>query len=262
MKRKRVTASRPSWGSKRRRTGKRVARFKRRRSTITQTSQSGVGRKTQYRGRRLGKRAIRRILWRDTIFSPHYRSVSAVSSTIASPASNNTATNVRFPLLNYGGGAFWTAAGGAKGVDVSQTVPLFDGDITIRGGLVGATITNGSTTDPVMVNIYYLWSIARPDFTIVSSTVSVGYDPTIDPDVTTDVGKIYWSSSVLLTPGQVFKFERKLKPMKIDRHAYNNGGRSPQLYVSVNDTLSATASSIRVTTYYNLSFVGDSVGTT
>jgi len=258
MKRKRVYSPGSSWGSKRRRTGKRVSRFKRRaRTTNTLTSQSGVGRKLQYRGRRLRKRAIRSILWRDTVFKPHYRSVSAVSSTISSPASNNTATNNRFPLLNYGGGAFWTTAGGTKPMDAGGAVPGFVGDVVIRGGIVGATITNAAT-DPVMVNLYYLWSIARPDFTLISGTVSVGYDPSIDSDVTTDVGRIYWSSSVLLTPGQVYKFERRLRPTKLDQHAYLNGGNSPQLLVSVNDTLSATASQIRVTTYYNLSFTAES----
>lgn len=255
FKRKRVFA--PRRNVRRRRFGMKRRSGGRRRNTMSLTTQKGSGSALGFRSRRIRPRTFRRMIYRDTLFKTHYRSVFANTFVVSTPAATQTSTVSTFSMLQpTAGSLFWTLAGGARGVDTGVAVPDFAGDVILRGGKCGITIANASD-DNIKYTMYYFWTNDDPDLGLIPVTESIAWDPSVTADFSTRVGKIIWQQTVQLEPGQSYSFERRLKCQKIDQARFAVQGRVPHLVIKMSNVSNNDISASRINLFYNLSFSSD-----
>jgi len=259
--RRRVFA-RPLLG-KRRRTGLGSRPFKRRRilrrgrRTATQTTQSGFGSLFRFRSRRIPKRSWNRMLWNSTLQKAHYRSVGAVSGSAVTPVTNVQETVVSVQALDNGASPFYTIGGGTIELNDGAGVPTFEDDIIIRGGMVGISFYNDSTTDPVEVTAWLIRNAPRPDVSNLPSTVSVGWDPSTVPEFSKDIGYIKYRTKFLLEPNASSTIERRIPIQKIDQESWANDASRWVWLLAVRDFDNVTQNTIRIVSYFNVSFSAD-----
>jgi len=163
--------------------------------------------------------------------------------------------------LFISGNEFWTGAGGLRSVNIGITPPLFVGDITIRGGIWGMMFRNTSTTLPVSIKIYIGTTVAFPNYTVPSSS-NIGWDPSVEPDLSQNFAKFNFNNTVQLEPGETWKIERRVGIKKVDKSVWDQTGYMPMVLISAFNVGHATATTINIETYYNMSFAADAVGTT
>lgn len=252
--------SRSTRVSRRRRSNFRSVGSRRRDVTLSTQSTRGT-RPVYFRSRRFNGARFRRQLIMDTRAMSHYRSYGQVPGTINSAAITQSMELSNISLLTNGVAGFWFAAGGAQPIDTGITLPLFKGDITLRGGKWTFSAINNSTKI-LKVFAWYYWSIKRPDFTILPAGPLASYDPTITADFANSIGKVLKSEVYILKPGEGFNWERRLRPMKVDEVMYNNSGNLPHLLIGVQNLTDNTINGIAAQTGFNLSFSADAIGTT
>jgi len=265
----RRTRRRLNFGS--RRVGRR--RFSRRMNGRSTTNRASSASSLGFKNRRITTSRFRRIIWRDTLSAQHWRSVGDTNVVQATP---NNIVQGNLSVNNALANNFWTTGGGAQPVDTAGTVPLFTGDITLRGGISRITCTNRvnpvdtQPSDPVRVTIFAVWTKKAPDASVVlptpPSVVGTMWDPSLVPDFVR-YGKVMFKREALLKgDGEVISCYFRYKPQKIDQNVFNASGGRLQWFVVVSQTSNteavAQAENIDIVTSWNLSFSGDAIGTT
>jgi len=237
----------------------------------------------QFRGRKLSKRRYRNVLWRDTIAKAHYRSYAhlALTSAGALPAGFGNGLTYMRPAITVNDAIwhtdpFWTAIGGAQSIDASVPVPLFRGDITLRGGFARFTTSNPDTGVPVRIKVFGVWSNRNPSSEITTNlhgtSHAMEWEPSVEPDFS-QFGRVILRREVTLLPGaQPFECSYRFRPQKIDQNVFI--GENPfllnvpggnqlwwvwQMIPLVNNAAADAVSSLLS---FNISFSADAIGTT
>lgn len=183
----------------------------------------------------------------------HYRSINSDVTTLVTSAVQQSYT------LNVLGiniaGDFWTTAGGAFGVD-GGTVPSFEGNLILRGGTMGLTLTN-TLTDTATLECWVYLIHTADNFVAPTGPVNRGWDPTIIPDFETKVGKVLMCKKVMLDNQASVTIEHKIKCRHVDQTIWTAGYRKPNWIVLLGNNESAVAANVTAIRYINLSFAGD-----
>lgn len=236
-----------------------------------------------YRARRIGVRRWRSIIWRDTAAKPHYRAVSSGFQPLTGPAlgTPNVCAIYMFPALqtvngtfqpNHSIGARFWEPGIVQDIDFGVAPPLFQGDITLRGGIARLTIGAYPENVGLRVRVYAVWAIPNPDINLYNAVnntnKSVEFDPSLIPDFTTKFGKILYSKQAMVPVGETFEIVHRFKPQKIDQAvftgqpgpAFEAAGSQLWWLVLVSSLETNTiSSSITTVNSFNLSFSADAV---
>lgn len=244
-------------------------RFVRRRrfkksSNFNSVSSNGSG--LGFSKKRTSRRQWKNLLWSSSQAQTHYRSLNSAASSLGTPVTPNLQFVSLQTSRRFGGNAFWLSAGGATNPD-GGAMPTFttNGDFTVRGGLYGIRLSNvpdlvDTDKDSIAVTVYLIWtSKGFLSSVIPGTTVPVGWDPSLIADFQTTVGKILYKKSFLVHDGDVFTIERKMGVQKIDQTEYGNLISEPQWLVVYGATSSTATKFLTCVTYYNMSFVGDTV---
>lgn len=213
----------------------------------------------KFRGRKLSKRSWNHMLWNNTLQKPHYRSLAAVTNTVASPASLVTAT-VQLINADDNGIAFpWEATGGARVVDTTVLMPIFNNSsIIIRGGLMRITATNAVTTAaPMKVEIFGIRSNDEFDTSGFPGTVPVGWDPSNFADFNNRIGRIVTKKTFIIGNQDSVEMSMRRPIMKIDYDAWLAGERRYYWVVVVQNLETAIAQDCIFVKNFSFSFVGD-----
>lgn len=259
-----VLGKRRRYGLSRYRKRRRVTgRFRRTARTNTNRSSFGIS-SGGYRTRRTSSRQWRSILWRNTIASTHYRSIgTGVDYPLFTP--NNTSQASFFRITP--GATFWLAGSGAQPIDAGGTVPIFNGDIILRGGIVKLTLTNtpnadGLGSDPVRVNVFAIWTnkFYNSGYTL-PTVVPLTWDPQVLPDFVT-YGKVLYRKDFLLKgDGEVAEITHRMRVQKIDKAIFNAGGSRLEFFILLSQTSNteavAASESVSVQNSINFSFSSD-----
>jgi len=243
---------------KRRRTARRG------RKTNAFTSQSGTGGGLTFKARKTSRSAYRKHLWDSTLYKEHYRSNAAVSFGI-STNNNTTDLNVAAEIaLKTGVNDFFIGAGGARSPDASVSLPLFNGNLIVRGGMIGMRICNNM--DPVLANtsslhgtILLLKTTKNFVPANIPGTVQHGWDPSLIQDFDTRIGRILYRKNFLLRDAEAAVVEYRLKCEKIDINDFFGSFNTYLWLVLVGNTDGIISHQLTGTKYWNLSFVGDSM---
>lgn len=231
---------------------------KRGRKVQSATSKSGFARAVgTFKSRRVSARRFRSNLWNSTLFKSHYRSVygtSVVESTnVAANVGNVNGTLALHPDANL----FWTGAGGANPLDVGGGIPGFNGDIIIRGGIIGMTLANDlADTTSQKIKVFLVKTGKAFDLAGFPTSVQVGWDPTIFPDFTTNIGRVLLSREVLLENVNSVDITYRLPVMKIEQVDFTLG-KDQFFWILIGNSPSGTSATYTRTAYFNLSFSGD-----
>lgn len=246
--------------------GKRA--FKRRRifkkggrRTADFTSLNTKGTSVGFRGKKISRRVYRSYLWDSTMFKTHWRSLLTTAGDVTTPANDVAATVTGLNMYRHTTNPFWTTAGGGIVVDTGNTLPLFSGDIILRGGVYTCTFSNTTANDMVL-KIWMSTTVGDPSLAIVPSTVPIGWDPSSSPDFNSQVAKTWEQKTVHIEGGNSYSISKRFKLQKIDSVTYGIEGLSPVIWMSIGNLGHSTASICRVARSYNLSFSADAIGTT
>lgn len=241
---------------KRRRTMKR--RFKGRKSSST-TTKSGTGGVLGFRSRRIRPRQYRSLLFKQSITAAHYRSFGSTQATITTPITATSSSVASVNAMDNGVSAFWNASGGAQLRDAAGAATNFN-NVVVRGGKIGIRFWNDGSV-PAEIKLWLIKTSPRPDFTIIPSTVALGWDPSTIPDFARDFGRIIFQRNFMLEGGAASLTERRLIPMAIDQQSWAVDAQRLFWLVQVTDADNTSAAdTVRLVTYFNLSFVGDAIG--
>ncbi|MGN5495168.1 hypothetical protein ACLJCJ_09340 [Campylobacter coli] len=167
---------------------------------------------------------------------------------------------------------FWTSAGGATDINFGVAPPLFNGDITLRGGFARIFIGAYPENVPLRVRVWAIWAQPRPSNTLYTginnSNQPVEWDPSIFPDFTTQFGKILYQKEAIVPVGESFNMVHRFKPQKIDTPRFVGAAGQPSgsslwwLVSCANLDTNLLSAQITVVTSHNLSFSADAIGTT
>lgn len=208
---------------------------------------------------------------RATQFKPHYRSNFFVSNTVQTGGTLGFSPPITaFPELGATTTVpFWTVAGGAIDIDRNTSLPLFSGDITLRGGKIGITLcVADATTDVIAASVYlcFIRQGTRDPATLATSSRPYGWDPEVEPDMATSGTKVLrrWTA-FLKYPNPVLTCEHKVRPRKIDRAWYLTNATAPAstpsgqfaFLVHICNLTSTTDTAVALGRYHNLSFSAD-----
>jgi len=266
--RKRVYAGRSSGRSYKR--GKFVRRSRRRFArgrNKTWTSQSATGNQYNYRSRKLRPRAWRRKLWNDTLAKTHYRSSGNGAGTLATQTTIGSATvSIFFPTFIGTPGpttAFWTTTGGLVTPDTGETAPTFGpGDIVIRGGRIGITITcPDAVTEEIGVTIWVVRLTNDPNVGAIGATLPYGSMIDINPDFAYRVGKVLYNKQAILSGAYPsFTLEHRMRVEKIDKEIFGTElGHQVAFIVAIANLQTTDARTLSTIAYHDLSFTADAI---
>lgn len=229
------------------------------------TSQSGLGHGITFSNRRRSRQDYNRLLWDSSTAATHYRSNQSALSNISTPTSASIMSTTIVASRRLGGNNFWTALGGAINPD-GGTIPTFttNSDFTVRGGMFGIRITNTPDAldldkDALNVVVFLVKTTKNWNATNVPATVNVGWEPTLVQDFQTNIGKTILRRSFLLAEGESMTIEERMSLQKIDQSEYTNSQSELVWIVLAGNTTASSAKSLVMTSYFNLSFVGDAV---
>lgn len=245
-------------------------RFHRRSSrTASWTVQRGRTSGLRYKSRRISRRTWKNILWRDSLAQNHYRSLAAIPNTLQTGTVQGQGplnaevcfSQVPTPPTLIG---FWEPTGGLLPTDLGVSVPgTFNGDLTFRGGKQGFTMSvSGAITQLIGVHVWVVKLIKHPIWqTALPALANWGFDPTMIPDWSRNVGTLVDSRTFILDPTCRSGFyERKFPIQKYDQgvfHQDNLGGGGYLLISHVCNLSDTTDVGVDVLTTYNCSFSGD-----
>lgn len=211
-----------------------------------------------FRTKKISRRAFNKHLWDSSTWMTKFRSLRANSTVHTTGATPLDGICFAQNMYRYSSVPFWQVGGGLQPHDFGITTALFNGDITLRGGVWRISFTNGSTVgDDVRIRLWVLRSVSNPAFTFMPATHVNGWDPTASPDLIKEIGKPYRQVEKLLEAGQTFTYEERFKLQKIDQIQYGVEGKSPIVIVSIENVGHANAVNVAVQRTYNLSFCGD-----
>lgn len=240
------------------------------------TSKYGKATSTNFRSHKTSIRQYRGALWRNTLYTTHYRSIGSGFTAPVEPATvtpgaaliyllpalSNQSTNQGFILL---GQAFWTTGGGLQQSDTGITAPTFGGDITLRGGIARLMLLNRDDTQ-LRVRIFGVWANKNPSiavFTALQGSIrGTEWDPSVIAEFG-DFGKILFNKEATLDSFQSVEVLHRFKPQKIDRITHTGSVTKPagaQLWwmvVLIQNQANAAASGVNFVNSWNLSFSGD-----
>jgi len=247
---------------------KRTRRFKRRtgRRQSQFSTNSTVGGGIQFKRRGISRRRYKNLLWTASQASTHYRSNSSAAQTLNTPGVSAGTMNTSLQTTRrFAGAAFWVTAGGAINPD-GGAMPTFstNTDITVRGGMYGIRLANTVDAldvdkDPLSVIVYLIRTSKGFTTAALPANVPVGWDPSLTPDFQTSIGRVVQKKVFLIRDGDVFTIERRMAVQKIDQTEYS-ASISEYVWMVLLGTTSSTASKqLSICTYYNMSFVGDTV---
>jgi len=173
-------------------------------------------------------------------------------------------TSLILPAMRFAATPFYTAAGGAINPDAAQALPIFTGDVTLRGGMIGCRIANtfdatDSARTTIQGTVYLIKTTKNFDPALVLTPLPVGWDPTIVQDFNTFIGRILYRKTFLLRDADSAVIEYRLKCQKIDVGDYVADFSSYAWLVLAGNVDTAAARSFAVTLFYNLSFCADAV---
>ena len=199
----------------------------------------------------------------------HYRSYLAQHDNFATTSDPGQCRVFYYPTIEFGA-RFWTAAGGAVGVDTAVAVPTFQDDIILRGGVISLTIGNSSeaTIADIRVRIWLIISDQTPG---IGATVppngsggadtnfSRDWDPSLVADSRKEFAKrIVLQREALVQNGETMVVRHRLRTQKIDQEDYLDDNNKLFWVVAVSPN-SVLANAFTCTASYNLSFSGDAV---
>jgi len=240
----------PSWGLK-----------KPRSSMVRNTNystQSGIAKSFGFRSRKLDGAAYRNKLWDATLMKAHFRSNAAASGSIVTPALPTLATVQISQALDNGVNTFWTSAGGAVDIDAGGTVGAIDGDIILRGGMLGLRVQNNdlalTTGDTIHYQVYLIKGARNANTGSIPSSVPVGWDPTIIPEFINLFGTIKTTKKFVLRPGETMVVEERIPIQKVDQAAWINNNQRWFWVITASNSSDASLDSSLVTRYFNVSF--------
>jgi len=180
-------------------------------------------------------RTWRRIIFRDTQAKTHYRSIGSGSQPVLAPAvgTPNTAGVYMFPAMqvvaggfqpNHNAGtAFWEPPQ-AQNPDIGENVPLFRGDIILRGGFCRLTVGAYPENVPVRIKVWAVWAKENPDisvYTLFNNTnQQVEWDPSLLSDFSTRFGRVLYHKEAMVPIGESFEIIHRLKPQKVDKPTF------------------------------------------
>jgi len=261
--------TRPSAGFKRKRSGYAVRPFKRRRlsygrKTTNWTSQNGTGGGLRFRSRKIRRSRWRSMLWNNSLQKDHYRTLLAGSSTANTPATTTTMTVTGFDAMRINSNNFYVAAGGAVNPDGGQSLPVFTGKFTVRGGKLGLRLVNtfdttASNQNTLHGTVYLVKTSKLYTSAVWPATVYTGWDPSYIQDFPTAVGRIVYRKDFLLRDADTSLIEYRLKPSLIDPSDYINSRNQFVWVLILGNVDVASARTFSYTQYYNMSFVADAV---
>lgn len=241
---------------------------RRRRSSkksINFTSQSGKGSGLGFSRKRTSRRKFRRLLWDASTAQTHYRSNFAFTTAINT---TNVASTMQVTVIasrRFNNQNFWTTAGGAINPD-GGTIPTFvtNGDFTVRGGMYGLRLCNApdvldSDKDAIQVIVYLVRSTKNWNSTNLPTSVPVGFDPSLVQDFQTNIGKVVYKKEFLLEDQNVAVIEKRMGLSKIDISEYQNSQSEFIWIILAGISSGTTVKSVNCVSYYNMSFVGDTV---
>jgi len=259
-----------------------------RRNAVTTSSRS-INPRQPFKiiARKLRKRTYRSLLWRDTMFKTHYRSIRTSALTITTPNSN-TAQRVGlsqcFDVNDLT--TFWRTAGGLEDANYGVTVPWAAGagpnpeSITIRGGRIWISFNNRSTateTIRVRVQLIFLRSQSRNYSDAMDSNTwtdymnnilagggikPIGWDIVGAPDFSQYMYRPVLDKYMDLRPDDSLDVYWKIKPVKIDTAAFTRGGGWFPVwiyYVSTHYDDNLAADNVRVQLGHNISFAASDI---
>lgn len=241
-------------------------RFTRGKKTSAWTSQSAGAGGIAFKRHRFKRKVLNRLLYNSSAVSTHYRSNSSISTTVASPAlSIGTMTVLLNSTRRFGGLNFFVAAGGAINPD-GGAMPTFatNSDITVRGGMYGIRVSNApdladTDKDALSCVLYLIRTPKGASFTNLPATVPLGWDPSLIQDFQTNVGKVVMRKNFMLQEGECMTIEKRMFIQKIDQTEYASNISEYMWLVLIGNTSTTSSHNAVVTTYFNLSFVGDTV---
>lgn len=238
-------------------------RVTRARKTNNLTSQSGKGGGLSYRAKRVGRSAYRRLLWNASILKTKYRTVQATNTSVATNANSVTQTTFVRSSINFGVAPFWTILGGSITPDSASTLPVFTGNIILRGGIIGCRISNTIDTSvasqgAISGTMMLIQTTKAFNPSAIPATIPLGWDPTYITDFSTVVGRIVYKKTFLLRDTDVAQVEWRLKVRSIDETDYSLF-LNQLVWVLTLNTTDNIAHGVTVNTYYNMSFTGDGV---
>lgn len=237
------------------------------------------------RARKLRKRALRRLLWRETLTSEHYKSISSDNSAVLNTPTNTGQINwIRRDALNHtAGNEFWKTAGGCQdpsfGVVTNwMAAPgagIFDPvRAVIRGGRLWISLANPDPVDTVQVrvqlafirqqqrnaadgaasNTYVDWENAI----IAGGSRPFGWQIFEVPDASEYIYRPVLDKTFDLKASDDVFIAWKIKPVKLDCRQFQNGGGSwfPMWFIYAGQRINNTVGAVTMNVLHghNLSF--------
>jgi len=262
---------------------KRRARARPRRGPRTWafSGENGKGFRINFKSRKIGPRAWRRVLWRDTLAESHYRSTFCFvisnafseSTTLGSGVVNVCpAITINQNPFHAVGTEFWTGAGGAAGINANVTPPQFLGDIVLRGGIIRFTLANPDTGIPQLLKVWLVRVFRNPSVQVYSQLnqqlKNLEYDPSVEAEFSTKFGRIVFKREILMNPGRIpFTVVHRLQVQKIDQDVWRGkdtllddelaGNQYYWIWQLVPLFTNPTSDVTQTFISYNLSFSGD-----
>lgn len=264
FKRKRIYAPRAN-AFKKRKSYRKKRMFKRGGGkTIGYTSLNTRDHRFGFRSKKTSRRAYRKHLWDSTLFSSHYRSIASASTSVATLTSPITGTTFGLNLSAPIGTAnpFWTTSGGLIPLDNSVAAPLFQGDITLRGGVWEVIFYNTSTTNDVRIKVWNVFTMNRPNLAFFPANPSIAWDPSASAEFNEFIGKPFNGREVVIEQGNSYTIKGRMKIQKIDERVYGDLGKCLFLFGLVHTVGAATACTVNINYSLNCSFSADAIGTT
>lgn len=238
---------------------RRVTRRGRRSTAFTVQSASGGG--LRFKARKTSRRSYRKHLWDSTLFKEHYRSNGSITVVLATDPSPNTLSIISESALHSGVNPFYIAAGGARSPDPGFLLPLFNGDITLRGGMIGLRMCNTidvtGATNSIQGTAFLVRTTKNWTSASVPTTVATGWDPTLIPDFDTRIGRIIYRKTFLLKDTDVAVIEYRLGVRKFDVTDLSLNYNNFVWIIAASNVDGSTARSLTYSKYWNVSFCGD-----
>jgi len=196
----------------------------------------------------------------------HYRSLNKTGGSLSCDIDPRICKIGTQTLLRPDGtNNFWIGAGGAQPLDIGVSVPLFSGDITMRGASCEMTFSTLEATSggTVKVKAWLVWTTPDPDFANMPTSAAIGWDPTMVADFAKDIGKVYRFNEFELGDGSSTTLKYHIKTMKIDQKKFDALGSIPiVIYTYEQNQNTGDPFVFFFKQSCNLTFSADAIGTT